>query len=110
LKAVGYFKLTPPVPSDCSGIPSNRDAHVTPNCIKAGEHLEAKAVGIPWQYGVFWSTISPSGKRENGSGGYGLVARIYTDLSTERGIWQVAFSGQYTEPDVSIGYYKILPP
>ncbi len=115
-KATGYFKITAPLPPDCSGIEPNRNTDVRPNCVKAGESVEVSAHDYNTSHDtyVFVSIESPSGKRMGIGGAYPganqVSGRITTDDKTERGMWKVIFTGYPTGAVSAIGYYKILAP
>jgi hypothetical protein len=117
-KAIGYFKVTPFVQGDCSGIPAGTNMTATPNCAPAGSEFVFTATGFQpgEQVGRYYTT--PIGPGINGNRFYithadetGTVKDV-TFASYEddyRGIWAATFEGVQSERQ-AIGYFKILNP
>jgi hypothetical protein len=115
-KAIGYFKVTPPVAPDCSGVPAGVNVVVTPNCAPAGTsfRLEARGFQLGEQVSLYFTT--PNGQVFGGSTSLGVDSEgrlppvtFRTTANFDRGIWAATFEGRRSH-NISTGYFKIHAP
>ncbi len=116
-KAIGYFKVTPPVAVDCSGIPDNTTMTVTPKCAPAGTRFSLDAYGFTPGEIVTRYYKTPSGQGFSGSSnvlGVGPDGKLATATfvsasDDERGVWSATYEGQ-TSGHKAVGYFKVTAP
>ncbi|MGA7732103.1 MAG: hypothetical protein WCD37_12630 [Chloroflexia bacterium] len=116
-KTIGYFKVTPPLPSDCSGIPENTTMTVTPNCAPAGTRFMMDAWGFTPGEIVSRHYESPSGIGYSGSSNVvgvddqGRLATVtfVTFPDDERGVWIAIYEGLSSHHQAR-GYFKVVSP
>jgi hypothetical protein len=116
-KAISYFKVTAPLPPDCSDIPTGESMVVTPNCAPGGTRFQLDAFGFRPGEVVTRVYTTPSGQSFQGSsnvvgvgpdGKLGSVTFV-SFRDDERGIWTATFEGR-SSGHVARGYFKIYAP
>jgi hypothetical protein len=116
-KAIAYFKVTPPVAPDCSGVPAATNVVVSPTCGPAGSSFTFAASGLQFREtaGVYLTsprgTVIPWTRLGVDSEGKTLppVITLRTSSGFDRGIWAVTFEGERSH-NVARGYFKIYAP
>jgi hypothetical protein len=116
-KAIGYFKVTPFAGADCSGIPTNLDASVTPNCGPAGTAFKINAHGFKPGEIVDRFYKDPTGRQYGGSSNvYGVDNQGNMETVTydsypgdPLGVYSAYYTGRQSGHQ-SVAFFKVTAP
>jgi hypothetical protein len=116
-KSIGYFKVTPFVSADCSGIPASIDASVAPTCAPAGMAFKIDAHGFTQGEVVERVYKDPTGQYFGGSSKvYGVDDQGRIETVTFQslpgdplGVYSATYTGRQSGHQ-SIAYFKVTAP